>query len=47
MDRLSRRELRLRGRGTASGGNYSGCLCALSYERINDFDRIRQQVIGE
>ena len=26
--------------GTASGGNYSGCLCALSYERINDFDRI-------
>jgi uncharacterized protein YecT (DUF1311 family) len=33
--------------GTASGGNYSGCLCALSYERINDFDRIRQQVIGE
>jgi uncharacterized protein YecT (DUF1311 family) len=33
--------------GTASGGNYSGCLCALSYERINDFDRIKQQVIGE
>ena len=33
--------------GTATGGNYSGCLCALSYERINDFDRIRQQVIGE
>lgn len=33
--------------GTASGGNYSGCLCALSYERINDFDRIREQVIGE
>jgi hypothetical protein len=22
--------------GTATGGNYSGCLCALSYERIND-----------
>jgi uncharacterized protein YecT (DUF1311 family) len=33
--------------GTASGGNYSGCVCALSYERINDFDRVRQQVIGE
>jgi uncharacterized protein YecT (DUF1311 family) len=33
--------------GTATGGNYSGCLCALSYERINDFDRIRAQVIGE
>lgn len=33
--------------GTASGGNYSGCLCALSYARINDFDRIREQVIGE
>ena len=33
--------------GTASGGNYSSCLCALSYERINDFDRIRQQVMGE
>jgi uncharacterized protein YecT (DUF1311 family) len=33
--------------GTASGGNYSGCLCALTYERINDFDRIREQVLGE
>jgi uncharacterized protein YecT (DUF1311 family) len=33
--------------GTATGGNYSGCLCALSYERINDFDRIRQQVLGD
>ncbi|MGV1014875.1 MAG: lysozyme inhibitor LprI family protein [Methyloceanibacter sp.] len=33
--------------GTATGGNYSGCYCALSYERINDFDRIREQVIGE
>jgi uncharacterized protein YecT (DUF1311 family) len=33
--------------GTATGGNYSGCLCALSYERINDFDRIRAQVLGE
>ena len=33
--------------GTATGGNHSGCLCSLSYERINDFDRIRAQVIGE
>ena len=23
--------------GTAMGGNYSACLCALRYERINDF----------
>jgi hypothetical protein len=51
MDRLPRCQLRLRGSlafgGTATGGNYSGCLCALSYERINDFDRIREEVIGE
>lgn len=33
--------------GTATGGNYSVCLCALSYERINDFDRIKEQIIGE
>lgn len=33
--------------GTATGGNYSGCLCALSLERVNDFARIRSQVIGE
>ena len=33
--------------GTAQGGNYSGCLCSLSYARINDFDRIRNQVLGE
>lgn len=33
--------------GTATGGNYSACLCSLSYERINDFNRIREQVIGE
>lgn len=33
--------------GTATGGNYSACFCSLSYERINDFDRIREQVIGE
>ena len=33
--------------GTAIGGNYSACLCALSYGRVNDFERIRKQVIGE
>ena len=33
--------------GTATGGNYSSCFCALSYERVNDFDRIKQQIIGE
>jgi uncharacterized protein YecT (DUF1311 family) len=33
--------------GTAIGGNYSSCLCALSYERINDFERIEKNVMGE
>jgi len=33
--------------GTATGGNYSACLCALSYERVNDFARIGAQVLGE
>ena len=32
--------------GTSIGCNYSSCLCALSYERINDFERIEKQVIG-
>ena len=32
--------------GTALGGNYSSCLCALSYERINDFARMKKQVMG-
>jgi uncharacterized protein YecT (DUF1311 family) len=32
--------------GTATGGNYSSCLCALSYQRINDFDRIKKDVLG-
>jgi len=32
--------------GTAIGGNYSSCLCALTYERINDFERIGKQVLG-
>jgi uncharacterized protein YecT (DUF1311 family) len=33
--------------GTAIGGNYSSYLCALSYERINDFERIAKVVMGE
>ncbi len=33
--------------GTAIGGNYSSCLCALSYERINDFERIGKDVMGQ
>ena len=32
--------------GTATGGNYSACLCALSYQRINDFDRMKKDVLG-
>jgi uncharacterized protein YecT (DUF1311 family) len=32
--------------GTAIGGNYSSCLCALSYERINDFERVTKHVLG-
>jgi uncharacterized protein YecT (DUF1311 family) len=32
--------------GTATGGNYSSCLCALSYQRINDFDRIKKEILG-
>jgi uncharacterized protein YecT (DUF1311 family) len=32
--------------GTAIGGNYSSCLCALSYERVDDFARIQKEVIG-
>ena len=32
--------------GTAIGGNYSSCLCALSYQRINDFDRMKKDVLG-
>ena len=33
--------------GTAIGGNYSSCLCALSYERINDFERMVKDIMGE
>jgi uncharacterized protein YecT (DUF1311 family) len=32
--------------GTAIGGNYSSCLCALSYARIDDFERMAKQVMG-
>jgi uncharacterized protein YecT (DUF1311 family) len=32
---------------TATGGYSSSCMCALSYERINDFDRIKHSVLGE
>lgn len=31
--------------GTAIGGNYSACLCALSLERAEDFARIRKHVL--
>jgi uncharacterized protein YecT (DUF1311 family) len=32
---------------TATGGYASSCICALSYERIDDFERIRSSVLGE
>jgi len=32
---------------TATGGYSSSCICALSYERINDFERIKHSVLGE
>ncbi|MGA8691967.1 MAG: lysozyme inhibitor LprI family protein [Methyloceanibacter sp.] len=32
---------------TATGGYASSCICALSYERTNDFDRIRHSVLGQ
>ena len=31
--------------GTAMGGVYSDCICALSHERINDFQRISSHVL--
>ena len=31
---------------TATGGILSSCVCALSYGRINDFERIRHSVLG-
>lgn len=33
--------------GTAIGGNYSACLCALSLERAADFARIGRQLLPE
>jgi uncharacterized protein YecT (DUF1311 family) len=32
--------------GTATGGNCSSCLSALSYQRINDFERMQKDVMG-
>ena len=32
--------------GTSIGGNYSSCLCALSYTRVKDFERIEKNVLG-
>ena len=40
------RAARLAFGGPSIGGNYSSCLCALSYERINDFERIEKEVMG-
>jgi uncharacterized protein YecT (DUF1311 family) len=31
---------------SATGGYASSCICALSYGRINDFDRIRHAILG-
>jgi uncharacterized protein YecT (DUF1311 family) len=31
---------------TATGGIFSSCVCALSYGRIEDFERIRHSVLG-
>ena len=31
---------------TSTGGYLSSCICALSYERINDFDRSRHSILG-
>lgn len=50
LDQLPRRELledNIAFGGAAMGGNYSSCLCALSYERINDFERMAKDVTGE
>jgi uncharacterized protein YecT (DUF1311 family) len=32
--------------GTSLGGNSSSCLCVLSYQRIDDFARIKKDVMG-
>ena len=31
---------------TATGGYLSSCICALSYGRINDFERVRHSILG-
>ena len=32
---------------TATGGYLSSCICALSYGRFNDFERIRHSILGQ
>ena len=32
---------------TATGGYLSSCICSLSYQRINDFERVRHAILGE
>lgn len=32
---------------TATGGYLSSCICALSYGRINDFERVRHSILGQ
>jgi uncharacterized protein YecT (DUF1311 family) len=32
---------------SATGGYASSCICALSYESINDFERIKHSVLGQ
>jgi uncharacterized protein YecT (DUF1311 family) len=32
---------------SATGGLHSSCVCALTYGRINDFERIRHSVLGQ
>lgn len=32
---------------TATGGYLSSCICALSYGRISDFERIRHSILGQ
>ncbi len=32
---------------TATGGYLSSCICALSYGRISDFERVRHSILGQ
>jgi len=32
---------------TAAGGYLSSCICALSYGRANDFERIQHLILGQ